>query len=145
MKKIVMCLVVMMAVGAGTVGCSGEKKEEVKPGSMVETGVNKVQEAAPAMVDKAQPPAAVVTQQAPMAVEGAKEQVVAPVAEPVAGAVGQAVETGSGVVQEGASAVQGAGGAIKQETDQAVEALPQGAGGVVDEEAARKAAGMPVK
>lgn len=141
MRKIVMCLVIMMAIGVGTVGCSGEKKEEVKPSSMVETDVNKVQEVAPALVDKAPQAVGVVTEPATTAVEGAKEQI----APPVAGAVGQAVETGSGVVQEGADAVQGADGAIKQETDQAVEALPQGAGGVVDEEAARKADGVPVK
>ncbi len=135
MKKIVMCFAIMMAIGVGAVGCSGEKKEEVKP---VATGENKVQQAPPAMMDKVQPPAA-PAEQAPMAVEGAKEQV----AEPVAGAVGQAVETGNGVVQEGASAVPGDAGAIKQETDQAVESLPQGAGGVVNEEADK--AGVPVK
>jgi len=139
MKKIVLCLAIMMAFGVGAVGCSKEKQEEVKPKSMVEEGVNKVTEAPPAMNEKAQLPADAGTNMGHDATQG-----VAPdVAAPVAGTAGQADETGKPVVQEGAGAVPGVAGDIKQETDQAVEALPEGAGDVVDEEAGHGAGPSP--
>lgn len=104
MKKLVLCLAIMMAIGVVAVGCSKEKKEEVKPSSMVEEGVNKVTEAVPAMDEHAQPPAE------------AAPDVAAPVAAPVEGMVqsGDAAVEGSAMVQEGAAMVEEGAAMVKE-------------------------------
>jgi hypothetical protein len=124
MKRIVLCMAIVMAFGMVVVGCSQEKKEEVKS----TTGMVEGTEAVPAMEEHAQPPAAPASDMGQMGHDAAPEAA-APVDAPVEGMVqsGDAAVEGSAMVQEGAAMVE-EGAAMVKEGATAVE-------GAVGEEA----------